>query len=201
MRPVIVSNILSLDGFYADAAGNAPLAGMDAAFDSYNLERLNQATTVLLGRQTFEGFSSYWPRIAEAPKNLDDRAVDATNRSISRRYAEVAKAVVSDDLVLDEAHPWSATTTVVSGREVAAWLHQARLEGTGEIVIFGSRLLWNSLLLKGLVDELHLMVAPVVLGAGTPAFTKVPGLNLLAVRQFAGSDNVVLRYGVEKAND
>lgn len=201
MRAVVVSNIVSLDGFYADAAGNAPFAGMDHAFDEYNLERLEQATTVLLGRQTFEGFSSYWPRIAEAPIDLDDRAVDDTNRSISRRYSLVEKAVVSDDLALEPGHPWAATTRIVSGRDVAAWLHQARLEGVGEIVIFGSRLLWNSLVLQGLVDEVHLMVAPVVLGAGTPAFTAGPGLNLLAVRQFPGSDNVVLRYGIEKVND
>jgi len=201
MRPVIVSNIVSLDGFYADAAGNAPFAGMDRAFDAYNLERLEQATTVLLGRQTFAGFSSYWPRIAEAPSDPDDRALDPTNRGISRRYAAVPKVVVSEDLVLADAHPWASSTTVVSGRDVAAWLHHARLEGLGEIVIFGSRLLWNSLVLQGLVDEVHLMVAPVVLGAGTPAFIAGPGLNLLAVRQFPGSDNVVLRYGVEKVND
>lgn len=53
MRPVIVCNVVSLDGFYADAAGNPPFGGMDAAFDAYNLERIQNASTILLGRNSY----------------------------------------------------------------------------------------------------------------------------------------------------
>ena len=53
---------------------------------------------------------------------------------------------------------------------VAAWLATAKESGEGDIVIFASHTLWNALLAQGLIDELHLMVAPVAYGGGTPAF-------------------------------
>ena len=201
MRPVIVCNVVSLDGYYADASGDPPFAGMDAAFDAYNLERIRNASTILLWRNSFDGFAEYWPTVADAPQDPDDRSVDAVNRGISRRYLDVPKVVVSDSLVLDPDHPWTATTSVISGREVPRWVHHARQSGQGEILIFGSRVLWNGLLTDGLVDEVHLMIAPVVLGEGTPAVRSSPHLHLLGIRQFPGSDNVLLRYGVDHAND
>lgn len=201
MRPVIVCNVVSLDGFYADTAGNPPYAGMDAAFDAYNLERIENASTILLGRNSFDGFAAYWPRIADAPLDPQDRSVDDTNRGISRRYLNVAKVVVSDSLELEPDHPWTASTTVVRGSDVPRWVHHARQDGDGDILVFGSRVLWNGLLADGLVDEVHLMVAPVLLGGGTPAVRTSPQLHLLGVRQFAGSDNALLRYGIDHAND
>jgi dihydrofolate reductase len=64
--------------------------------------------------------------------------------------------------------------------------------------MFGSRTLWNDLLAHGLVDELHLMIGAVVLGAGTPAFEGQPPvwLRRVEVRGLEGSDNVLVRYEV-----
>jgi hypothetical protein len=64
VRSVIVSNIMSLDGFYEGPGQNVMALNMDEAFDAYNLERIRSAGTVLLGRTSYEGFSSYWPGIA-----------------------------------------------------------------------------------------------------------------------------------------
>jgi dihydrofolate reductase len=69
-----------------------------------------------------------------------------------------------------------------------------------EILVFGSRTLWNDLLAAGLVDELHLMVGAVVLGDGTPAF-RVPAaapLRLLGAPTFDGSDNLLVRYAADR---
>jgi riboflavin biosynthesis pyrimidine reductase len=65
-----------------------------------------------------------------------------------------------------------------------------------EFLTFGSRTLWNDLLARGLVDELHLILGAAVIGAGTPIFgAKPPGrLRLAEVRRFDGSDNLVVRY-------
>jgi riboflavin biosynthesis pyrimidine reductase len=64
--------------------------------------------------------------------------------------------------------------------------------------MFGSRTLWNDLLVAGLVDELHLMLGAAVLGGGTPAFGTgpVPQLRLVNTLRRDGSENVLLRYEV-----
>jgi riboflavin biosynthesis pyrimidine reductase len=65
--------------------------------------------------------------------------------------------------------------------------------------VFGSSTLWNDLLAAGLVDEIHLMVGPVALTDGVPAFAGKPDASLRLLeepRTWEGSDNVLLRYGV-----
>ncbi len=192
MPKVIVTNIVSLDGYYEGPGGNVMALPMDEAFDAYNLERMRAASAVLLGRRSYEMFSAYWPSIADAPEDPDNRALDATNRELSRIYNRVPKVVVSDTCVLDESNPWRDTTTVVPRAEVGEWL--AGHPG-GEAVIYGSRTMWNGLLEDGLVDELHLMVGALALGDGVTLFARaVPRLELLGSRTFAGSSNVLLRY-------
>jgi dihydrofolate reductase len=86
--------------------------------------------------------------------------------------------------------------------EVAGCIEAERESGDGEIVVFGSHTMWNGLLAQGLVDELHLTVSPGVLGGGTPIFvgpTATPvGMQVVEVRPFEGSDNVLLRYAPQR---
>ena len=56
MRKLIVSNIMSLDGYYTGPDNNVMVLPMDQAFDAYNAERLRAADTLLLGRTTYDGF-------------------------------------------------------------------------------------------------------------------------------------------------
>jgi dihydrofolate reductase len=83
---------------------------------------------------------------------------------------------------------------VVRRFDAARWLTAERGQGSGDILIFGSRTMWNSLLLQGQVDELHLMVSPNALGSGITIFDGPVDLRLLEARRFAGSNNVLLRY-------
>jgi dihydrofolate reductase len=194
MRPVIVSNIMSLDGFYERPGQNVMALNMDEAFDRYNLERIRSADMVLLGRKSYEGFSSYWPAIADAPADPTNRELSDDNRELSRTYNRIGKVVVADDYSPPLGNPWHDTTTVVRRDDAAGWLADERARGTGDILTFGSRTLWNSLLEQGLIDELHLMVSPAALGNGTPIFRVPVDLTLLGTRRFEGSDNVLLRY-------
>ena len=196
MRSVIVANIMSVDGYYEGPGGSMMVLNMDAAFDAYNLERIRAAGTVLLGARSFAGFSSYWPGIAFAPADPDNRALDETNREISRVYNTLPKVVVSDSLAVPEDNPWQHQTTVVPRAGVRGWLDGARAEGAGDILVFGSRTMWNGLVADGLVAELHLMVSPNAVGSGTPILDTAVDLDLLEARRFAGSSNVLLRYAV-----
>ncbi len=197
MRHVIVTNIVSLDGYFAASDGNPLVLNMDAAFNQYNRERIESAGTVLLGRSSFEGFGSYWPHIADAPADPENPALDEDNRRISRAYNKVPKVVVSDELEVPADHPWHAETSVIPRGDAAAWIAEARSDDDSrDIVVFASRVMWNGLLEQGLVDELHLMVSPNALGEGVPLFTAPANLSLLEARQFDGSDNVLLRYAV-----
>jgi riboflavin biosynthesis pyrimidine reductase len=84
---------------------------------------------------------------------------------------------------------------VVRRADVEKWLTGLKERPGREILTFGSRTLWNHLLVAGLVDELHLVVGSTVLGGGTPIFgAPVAGLTLQDTCRFEGSDNVVLRY-------
>jgi dihydrofolate reductase len=167
---------------------------MDETFDAYNLERLRSAGSVLLGRTSFEGFGAYWPAVADADEDPSNRALSSDNREISRLYNRVAKVVVSDSLTVPAEHPWAATTTVIRRDEAGEWLEREKQRGTGDILIFASRIMWNALLAQGLIDELHLTVSPAALTAGQPLFLEPANLMLLEVRPFPGSSNALLRY-------
>ena len=190
MRKLIITNIISLDGFTAGPGDDVMALPMDHAFDDYNVERLRAAGTLLLGRTTYEGFKGYWPGVAHDP------AANAVNREISRLNDAIEKVVVSDSLTPDRTDPWRDTTRIVGRADAHERIAELKRAPGGDILVFGSRTLWNDLLAGGLVDELHVMVGAVVLGGGTPAFSAPSRLRLRDVRTFDGSDNVLVRYEV-----
>lgn len=198
MRKIVINNIVSLDGFYADSTGNPLVLNMDEAFDKSNLESINAASTVLLGRESFDGFSAYWPFIADAPAadGSDARRFSQVNRAISRRYNILPKVVVSDGGPIASDNPWVQTTTLLPRGQALDWLRDAKLSSGEDILIFASRRTWNWLLGHDLIDELHLLVSPVSLGTGVRLFDAPVDLELLESRRYDRSSNVQLRYRV-----
>lgn len=191
MRKVIVCNIMSLDGYFSGPAGDVMAMPFDRGFSEYNAERLRAADTLLLGRESYEGFRSYWPSVA------DDAAQPAVEREISRLNTAIEKVVVSDSLTPEETEGWGPTRIVrraQAHREVAA-LKQA--DGR-DILIFASHILWNDLLAHGLVDELHLVIGAGVLVDGVRTFEVRPrgSLRLLECRTFEQSNLLLARYAV-----
>jgi dihydrofolate reductase len=189
MRKVIVTNIVSLDGYYEGANGNVMVMPFDQNFNAYNVERMRAADTMLYGRRTYEGFKGYWPEVQNNP------AVSEDEREISRIQNAIEKVVVSDSLTEEQTGPWRGTTTIVRRREAHARMEALKERPGRDILMFGSRTLWNDLLAVGLVDELHLIVGAGVLGNGTPAFGAMPlSLRLLWTRTWQDGNNVVLVY-------
>ncbi len=105
---------------------------------------------------------------------------------------------MSDSLTRGDTAPWTDTTTIVSRANARRAVADLKDQPGKDILIFGSRTLWNDLLAAHLVDELHLMIGATVLGGGTPTFgvQPVPPLCLTDTRRRDGSDNVLLRYAV-----
>ncbi len=201
MRKLVVCNAMSLDGYYEGPDKNVMALfdyrweayPTDESFDAYNAERLRASDTLLLGRASYDGFRGFWPPVA------DDENATHLQREISRLNNAIDKVVVSDSLTPEETDPWRNTRII--GRadahdRIADLKHQ---EGR-DILVFGSRTLWNDLLAQNLVDELHLLVCPVVVGAGSPMFGGQPPapLRLIETRTWEDSGNVLVRYGVRQ---
>lgn len=190
MRKLIVTNIMSLDGYYEGPGCDVMALPMDPSFEAHNAERLRAADTVLLGRRTYELFKGFWPQVADSATATPDQ------RAISRMINAIEKVVVSDSLTSADTDPWRGTTRIVKRAEAQAAIAAYRRQPGKEILTFGSRTLWHGLWGTGLIDELHLVLGAAVLGAGTPIFDTVrrTGLRLLGTRRWDGSENVVLRY-------
>jgi dihydrofolate reductase len=200
MRKLIVSNMMSLDGYYEGPGKNVMVLfdyrwdyPTDESFDAYNAERLHAADTLLLGRVSYDGFKSFWPSVADDP--------DATplQREISHLNNAIEKVVISDTLTSEETDPWH-NTRIIGRADAHERIAELKRQLGKDILVFGSRTLWKDLLANDLVDELHLMISPVVLGAGTPVFDEQPAvtLRLIDTRTWDGSGNVLLRYEVPR---
>jgi dihydrofolate reductase len=192
VRRLIVTNIVSLDGYYIEGP-DWPIEIMDAAFDAYNLERLREAGTLLTGRTTFEGFRDFWPSVAEDP----DERWTPVHREISRINNTIDRVVVSDTLSPDQTEPWRETR-IVGRAEASEKLAELKQDGDGDILVFGSRTMWHQLFRDGLIDELHLMVGPIVRSQGTPVFdapSEGP-FRLVGTRTWPDSGNVLIQYAV-----
>jgi len=196
MRKLIVSNIMSLDGYYTGPGNNVMVLQMDEAFDAYNAERLRAADTLLLGRTTYEGFKGFWPSVADDPSPQ----WTPTHREISWLDNAIDKVVVSDSLTSEQTEPWHNNTRIISRASAHQQIAELKRQSGKDILVFGSRTLWNDLLENDLVDELHLMIGQVIVGAGTPVFDGQPAvsLRLIDTRTWDGSGNVLVRYEVSR---
>jgi dihydrofolate reductase len=196
MRKLIVSVITSLDGYFEGPGGNIMALPMDDFFDAHNLERIRSADTLLYGAKTYRGMQSFWPAVAEDPEPMAAAGNGNAEvlQEIGQRSNAAQKVVVSDSLTDDDLGSWLETTSIVRRADAHEFIAKLKEQPGQDIVMFGSGTLSNDLLAAGLVDDLYVMVAPTILGAGTPAFTAPTSLRLLETRRHDGSDNVLLHF-------
>ena len=161
MRRLIVSEFVSIDGV-AEAPGGEPgyahTGWVGDHFgpeqEQYKFKEVADAESLLLGRVTFESFSSAWP-------GYKGEFADKMNA--------MPKHVVSATLRGDLG--WNST--LIEGDPIAGVAKLKEGDG-GPIVVGGSRTLVQSLLPAGLVDELRLMIFPVILGSGFRLYPDAP---------------------------
>ena len=193
MSKVIVSNLMTVDGYVAGTGGDVMSLPFDDSFSPHNLGLLLDAGTLLFGATTYAGMRDYWPAI------IDDESQPAVERAIARRNDEIDKIVVSDSLTSDDTEPWQETTTILRRDEAHDRIAELRRDGIENILTFGSITLVNDLLAAGLVDELQVLVGAGVLLDGVPAFSQQPAqnFNLVEARKLRGSNTALLRYSLE----
>lgn len=193
MRKLIVCNIISLDGYYEGPENNVMDLPFDEAFDAYNLSLLRQADTLLEGRKTFVQSIQYWPSLVDNP---DTGPVE---REVSKRLNEMEKIVISDRLTSEEAGPWD-DAQIIKRKDAHAAIKKLKSKSGKNIIIFGSHKTWNDLLLAGLVDELHFLIGPALLGEGTPVFEKKTPIKLELIEAYTlkNSQLVLHKYKVQR---
>ena len=181
MRKLISFMVITADGFTEGPEGEFDWPNVDEGFNEFAVSQIHDLGALLFGRVTYEGMASYWP----TPQALEDDPVvtDLMNR--------VPKYVFSHTL---SSADW-ANTTLVSG-EAGPAVAKLKQEDGYDLAVVGSAKFTASLIEQGLVDELRVMVNPVLLGGGVSLYSaitqRVP-LTLLRTTVFP-SGNVLLVY-------
>jgi dihydrofolate reductase len=158
MGRIVVTEFVSLDGVMEDPGGAEDYrhGGWTFKFDrgadgdKFKLDEAMAAEALLLGRTTYEGFAAAWPSM---------------QGEFADKFNNMPKYVVSSTL----SEPAWMNTTVLAG-DVVTEVAKLKDSLAGEISVHGSAQLAQTLLEHSLVDELRLMVFPVVLGSGKRLF-------------------------------
>jgi dihydrofolate reductase len=158
MGRIVVTEFVSLDGVMEDPGGSENFAHGGWSFkisrgdegDKFKLDETVASEALLLGRVTYEGFAEAWP-------SRDGEFAD--------KFNNMPKYVVSSTLAAPE---WN-NSTVLKG-DLVEEVEKLKREQDGDIVVHGSARLVQTLIKHDLVDELRLMVYPVVLGGGKRLF-------------------------------
>jgi dihydrofolate reductase len=181
---LIYAVIASLDGYVADADGNFDWAEPDEEVFGFVNELERPVGTYLFGRRTYE-VMVYW-ETADAMPNQP-----AVVRDFTKLWLSADKIVYSTTL----AEVPSARTTIERSFDPQS-VRRLKTAATRDLTVGGPHLAAEAFR-AGLVDEVHLILAPVIVGGGTRALpddVRV-GLELLAERRFAGG-MVHLHYRV-----
>lgn len=150
------------DGDFAHGGWSHPFFDPEVVGGSFT-EAMENAQALLFGRRTWQTMAAAWP----------DRAGDP----FADRMNSIQKYVVSRTLGEDDL-TWN-NTTLIAGDKAVARLRELRGTDGGDLVVMGSPTLVRTLLSEGLVDELRLMVMPVLLGGGKSIFPADGGLRTL----------------------
>ena len=180
MRKIIVTTNVTLDGVMQapmgsdeDTSGAFKYGGWtalnaDAITGKAVQKEMNQTADYLLGRKTFEIFTSFWPTHASMWPGINDGTKYILSKTIK----------ISD---------WKNTVFLESLEDIK----QLKISEGSDIQVWGSSELTHLLLENGLVDELHLRIFPVILGKGKKLFD-----NGAVPTAFTLTENVVTSKGV-----
>ena len=170
MGKIVATEFISLDGVIEDPGGSEDFkhGGWNFEFDTgegmkFKLDETNDSDALLLGRVTYEGFAEAWP---------------SREGDFADRFNSMPKYVVASTL----SNPEWKNTTVLNG-DLPSVINEVSGKHDGDIVVHGSAQLVQGLLENDLLDELRLMVFPLVLGQGKRLFGEISDKRVLKLRE------------------
>jgi dihydrofolate reductase len=184
--------MVSLDGYFEGSNHDLSWHVVDEEFNRFAVEQLKQIGTLFFGRITYQLFEEYWPKAGKDP------ATSKENLEIARMINYVEKIVFSRTFANVKATDDWKNVRLIREAQPEEISRLKQLSGK-DIAIFGSNDLATNFLRIGLIDELRIMVNPVVIGNGNPLFrglTDHVKLNLLRTKTFL-SGNVLHYYRPE----
>jgi dihydrofolate reductase len=180
LRKIIVTEFITLDGIIEAPGGNEtahPHRGWQRPYSSsevekYKIYELSSVDTLLLGKNTYEMFATYWP--------------GQTGEGFADRINQMPKYVVSQSL---EKAEWNNSHLL---RDVAKDVAALKQSDGGDILVYGSATLVKALIHHDLTDELRLIVYPLLIGGGLRIFDDNRELKKFELKQSRAVDNGVL---------
>jgi dihydrofolate reductase len=160
VRKVVVSEFVSLDGVMEDPSWESPFRGEEQ--EKFKFDELAAADALLLGRKTYEGFAAAWPDMMEH--------YEGPRRAELGEYTDMMngypKHVAST--TLQEPLGWN-NSTIIKGN-IPEEVDKLKQQEGKDILAFGSADLMKTLMRHGLVDELRLIIFPIIVGKGKRLF-------------------------------
>lgn len=181
MRKIVVSEFLSADGVM-EAPDTWQFPFQTEEMGAITLRQTNDTDAYLLGRLTYDIFAGFWPTQTHNEFGIADKMNSAP------------KYVVSTTLQNAE---WNNSTIIRSN--VIEEIRKLKQQPGGRIAIIGSATLVHSLLEAGLIDEIQVLVHPLVLGKGVRLFADGgrPAAMKLAESKILSNGVVFLSYQLE----
>ncbi|MCU0463720.1 MAG: dihydrofolate reductase family protein [Anaerolineae bacterium] len=166
MRKIVVTEFMALDGVIDTPAWSGPY--WNDEISDFKGEEQAGISALLLGRVTYEGFAAAWPEST-------DEGADLMNN--------ITKYVVSTTL----QNPTWNNSHVISG-DVAAEIAKLKQQDGGDILVYGSATLVQTLMQHNLIDRYRILMYPVVVGSGKRMFNgdATATLTLLENKTFSG---------------
>lgn len=181
MRKVIVSIMVSLDGYIEGSEKEIDWHVWNEEMSGYMIDFFASVDTLLFGRVTYELMADFWPTPAAATED----------QTIARYMNDLPKIVFSRTLL---AVDWTPCTLIKE--DIKEKILQLKKQPGKDMVIFGGAHIISTFIELGLIDEFRLIVNPVILGKGTPLFKDIREplwLRLVRSQQF-DCGNVLLMY-------
>ncbi len=180
MKKLIMWNVITLDGYFQgvepwDLNFHSSVYGEE--LERFSIEQLDSAEAIIYGSVTYAGMATYW-------KSETGEVADRVN--IMKKYVCSSSFETAD---------WTNTDIL---KDAVADITKLKQEGEGNLFVFGSGKLCNSLIKAGLFNEYRLCIAPMILGNGRQLFEEglpMEKLELIS-NETLKTGGVMVRYGV-----